>query len=445
MSAMQTAVRASRSLPFPAGLGLARHVVGRNMTAFRRAWLLLLSGFVEPVFYLFSIGVGLGALVGDVTTDGGMTVPYAAFVAPALLASSAMNGAVADSTYNVFFKLKYQRLYDAMLATPLGPRDVAVGEITWSLMRGALYSAMFLVVALVAGLVQSWWALLAVPAAVLIGLAFGAVGMFATTYMKSWQHFDYVTLAIQPMFLFSATFFPLSTYPPSLQWVVGATPLYQGVALERGADAGGGGLVAARPRRLPRGAGGARHRRRLPPDRAAAAHLRAGRRPRAAGGPNGPFPAAPPAAATLGRRHPPARGASMSHAVRSRCRGRRPGVLVAVSALVVAGPALAASAPPGPGAGQPSRACRTRAPARATATGRDRRRPRGGARRRRAGRPGAASSSRGRRPRRRRGGRHRPCEVGRSVTAPSRASRGPSPPGRSRALAPRPGGHDGSS
>ncbi len=234
MSALAGATRAARLLPFPAGLGLARHVVGRNMTAFRRAWLLLLSGFVEPVFYLFSIGVGLGALVGDVTTDGGTTVTYAAFVAPALLASSAMNGAIADSTYNVFFKLKYQHLYDAMLATPLGPRDVAVGEITWSLIRGALYSAMFLVVALVAGLVQSWWALLALPAAVLIGLAFGAVGMFATTFMTSWQHFDYVTLAIQPMFLFSATFFPLSTYPESLQWLVAATPLYQGVALERG-------------------------------------------------------------------------------------------------------------------------------------------------------------------------------------------------------------------
>jgi len=234
VSAATGVARASRRLPFPLGLGLARHVVGRNMTAFRRAWLLLLSGFVEPVFYLFSIGVGLGALVGDVVTDGGKTVPYAAFVAPALLASSAMNGAVADSTYNVFFKLKYQRLYDAMLATPLRPRDVAVGEITWSLLRGALYSAMFLAVAVLAGLVQSWWALLAVPAAVLIGLAFGAVGMFATTYMTSWQHFDYVTLAIQPMFLFSATFFPLSTYPESVQWVVAATPLYQGVALERG-------------------------------------------------------------------------------------------------------------------------------------------------------------------------------------------------------------------
>ena len=94
--------------------------------------------------------------------------------------------------------------------------------------------SLWLVVALLAGMVHSWWALLALPAATLIGLAFGAVGMFATTYMTSWQHFDYVTLAIQPMFLFSATFFPLSTYPEGVRWLVEVTPLYQGVALERG-------------------------------------------------------------------------------------------------------------------------------------------------------------------------------------------------------------------
>ncbi len=233
MTAAGAAARVGRGLPFPLSLGLARYVVARNMTAFRRAWVLLLSGLAEPVFYLFSIGVGLGALVGDVTTDAGTTVSYAAFVAPALLASAAMNGAIADSTYNFFFKLRYQRLYDAVLATPVGPRDIAVGEITWSLMRGVLYSALFLLVAGLAGLVQSWWALLAVPAAVLIGLAFGAVGMYATTFMSSWQHFDFVTLAIQPMFLFSATFFPLSTYPQAVQWLVTATPLYHGVALER--------------------------------------------------------------------------------------------------------------------------------------------------------------------------------------------------------------------
>lgn len=234
MSALEVLGRVSRALPLPAGAGRARHVMGRNAMAFRRSWVLLLSGFVEPVFYLFSIGVGIGALVGDVTTDGGTSVPYATFVAPALLATSAMNGAIADSTFNVFFKLRYAKLYDAMLSTPLGPRDIAVGEVGWAVLRGALYSAMFLVVALLAGLIHSWWALLALPAAVLIGLAFGAVGMFATTFMSSWQHFDYITLAIQPMFLFSATFFPLSTYPEALQWLVRATPLYHGVALERG-------------------------------------------------------------------------------------------------------------------------------------------------------------------------------------------------------------------
>lgn len=225
--------RVARALPLPAGAGLARTLVERNMRAYRHAWMAIVSGFFEPVFYLFSLGVGLGALVGDVTTDDGAPVAYAAFVAPALLASSAMNGAVIDSTFNIFFKLKYAKLYDSVLATPLGPRDIAVGEIAWALMRGLVYSFGFFVVALLAGLVQSWWALLAVPAAVLIGFAFAAAGMACTTFMRSWQDFDYVQLAILPMFLFSATFFPLSTYPDGLRPVVQATPLYHGVALVR--------------------------------------------------------------------------------------------------------------------------------------------------------------------------------------------------------------------
>jgi len=233
VSALDTAVRGSRALPFPAGAGLARFVVARNYTAFRRAWLIFISGFAEPVLYLFSLGVGLGALIGTVRTDAGTEVPYAVFVAPAMLATSAMNGAVFDSTFNVFFKLRYARLYDAMLATPVGPRDIAVGEITWSMMRGTVYSAIFILVALAAGFVRSWWALLALPAAILIGFAFSAIGMWATTYMSSWQHFEYITLAVQPMFLFSATFFPLGVYPPVLQWVVQATPLYHAVSLER--------------------------------------------------------------------------------------------------------------------------------------------------------------------------------------------------------------------
>jgi lipooligosaccharide transport system permease protein len=227
------AARLARAVPVPAGAGMARMLVERNTRAFRYAWPVLVSGFFEPVFYLFSLGVGLGRLIGHVEAAPGHAVPYAVFVAPALLASSAMNGAVFDTTGNVFFKLKYARLYDSVLATPLGPRDVAVGEVTWALLRGSVYAAIFLLVMALAGTVSSWWALLTLPAAILIGLAFAGAGMAATTYMRSWQDLDLVQLAVLPMFLFSATFYPLSTYPPSVQWVVQLTPLYQGVALAR--------------------------------------------------------------------------------------------------------------------------------------------------------------------------------------------------------------------
>ena len=220
-------------------------LVERNFLSFRRTWSIIVSGFFEPVFFLYAMGVGIGSLVGDVDVGGGRVVPYLVFVAPALLASSAMNGAIFDSTTNVFFKLKYAKLYDSVLATPLGPRDVAIGEITWALLRGLVYSGAFLLVAGLAGAVTTWWALLAVPAATLIGWAFAAVGMASATYMRTWADFDYVQLAILPMFLFSATFYPLTTYPEPLRWVVQATPLYHGVAMVRDLMLGqvGAGIV----------------------------------------------------------------------------------------------------------------------------------------------------------------------------------------------------------
>jgi len=208
-------------------------LVERNLLVYRRGWLLILSGFFEPLFYLLSIGIGIGALVGTVSTDAGVAIDYTVFVAPALMAASAMNGAVYDSTFNIFFKLKYAKLYDAVLATPLSASDVAAGETTWALMRGALYSTAFLAVMLALGLVQSWWAILAVPACILIGFAFAAVGLAATSFMKSWQNFEFVQLAILPMFLFSTTFYPLSVYPDVLRVVVQCTPLYHGIELVR--------------------------------------------------------------------------------------------------------------------------------------------------------------------------------------------------------------------
>jgi lipooligosaccharide transport system permease protein len=145
-----------------------------------------------------------------------------------------MNGAIYDSTVNVYFKMRYAKLYDAMLATALGPMDVALGEIAWSLLRGGIYSAGFVLVMLVMGLLESWWALLAVPVALLIALGFGAVGMALTSFVKSWQQLEWINTAILPMFLFSTTFYPLDVYPPAIGAIVRCLPLYQGIELMRG-------------------------------------------------------------------------------------------------------------------------------------------------------------------------------------------------------------------
>jgi lipooligosaccharide transport system permease protein len=209
-----------------------RLLVLRNYLVYRAAWKLFITGFLEPVFYLFSIGIGVGQLITTFEFNG-EAIPYAEFVAPGMLAASAFNGALLDSTYNVFFKLKYDKLYDQMLATPLSTSDIARGEIAWGQLRGGTYSAAFLVVMAAMGLIHSWWAVLALPAALLIGFAFSAVCMALTTFMKSWQDFDKITLIQLPLFLFSATFFPVTAFDGGLRWVVECTPLYRGVVLCR--------------------------------------------------------------------------------------------------------------------------------------------------------------------------------------------------------------------
>lgn len=224
-----------RVLPlYPLSARRAGHLVYRNLLVARRTWPLFVSGLFEPFFYLLSIGVGIGGLVGGVVTDAGTTLSYEQFVAPGLLAAAAMNGAIYDSVFNLFFKLRYSKLYDAVLATPLSAADAAVGETIWSLGRGATYSAAFLVIMGILGLIGSWWALLALPAAILIGFAFAAVGLAATTFLRGWQDFEFVQLVLLPLFLFSTTFYPLSTYPGPLQVVVQCTPLYHGIELIRG-------------------------------------------------------------------------------------------------------------------------------------------------------------------------------------------------------------------
>ena len=216
-------------------------IVERNAMVYRRTWMILFSGFFEPLFYLFFFVYPLERFIGDVTFAG-ETIEYAAFVAPALLASSAMNGAFYDAT-NVFWKLRYGKVYDSILATPVGPKDVAVGETIWAVVRAMLYSAAFLLVIVALGLVESWWALLALPACFVIGFGFAGAGIAAVTWMRNWKDFDLIQLIMLPMFMFSATFYPISVYPEVLEWIVRCLPLYHGIELVRSLTTGAVGAM----------------------------------------------------------------------------------------------------------------------------------------------------------------------------------------------------------
>lgn len=225
MTAAQQEPRASSPLP-------ALRVMEREATVWRKQWYVLVSVVLEPVIYLFGLGFGLGQLVGSIELEG-QQVSYLTFIAAGLMASAAMNGAVMESTFNFFFKLKQSRIFDVMLFSPLEMRDVLSGQLLWTATRAAVNGALFFVIAILAGAVESWWAVFSLPAALLVALVFAALGSYATTYIRAWHDFDLMQLVMQPLFLCSTGFFPLSVYPGWAQPIVQATPLYNGVALIR--------------------------------------------------------------------------------------------------------------------------------------------------------------------------------------------------------------------
>jgi lipooligosaccharide transport system permease protein len=219
--------------------GRPKVVLERGFYALKSStWMVVASGFVEPVFYLLAFGYGIGQFI-DGTTDGlGNPITYAQFIAPALLATSAMNGAIYDSTWNVFFKMHFGKIYNGMLSTSMGTLDVALGEISWALLRGLAYAIGFMAVVTPMGLVPSWWGLLAIPASVLIAFGFASIGMGVTSYLKNHQQMQWIQLVMLPMFLFSGTFFPLTIYPEPIQWLIQALPLWQAIELIRGLTLG---------------------------------------------------------------------------------------------------------------------------------------------------------------------------------------------------------------
>jgi lipooligosaccharide transport system permease protein len=218
--------------------GRSHAIMERAYIAFKSStWMIVVSGFVEPVLFLLSFGYGLKDLVGDITVAG-QPIGYVAFITPALLATSAMNGAIYDSTMNVYFKLKHDRIYHGMLATSLGPMDVALGEISWALLRGLSYAIGFMAIVTPLGLIPSMWGILAIPAAVLIAFGFASFGMAVTSYMKSYQQLEVVNVVLLPMFLFSGSFYPLSVFPEWLQTVIRLFPLAHAIDLVRGLTLG---------------------------------------------------------------------------------------------------------------------------------------------------------------------------------------------------------------
>jgi lipooligosaccharide transport system permease protein len=253
MSSLAPTATPSRAPANPFAVALARlwrarRLVERNVLVYRHQWIIIFSGVFEPIFYLIGIGLGIGGIVGDVPvqyTDG-VQISYLAFVAPALLATAAMNGAVFETIFNVFFKLNYAKTYDGVLATPMGITEIALGEMLWALFRALLYAVAMFVIMLVLGLILSPWGVLIIPAALLVAAAFAAAGLAGTAFLRTVNDFDVpMGLIVMPMFLFSGTFFPTDIYPVPVQVFLQLTPLYHAISLIRGLSTGLVGLEQA--------------------------------------------------------------------------------------------------------------------------------------------------------------------------------------------------------
>jgi lipooligosaccharide transport system permease protein len=217
----------------------ARRLVERNVMVYRHQWIIIFSGVFEPIFYLIGIGLGIGGIIENLTLPDGREISYIAYVAPALMATAAMNGAVFETIFNVFFKLNFAKIYDGVLATPMGITEIAIGEMMWALMRAALYAVAMFVIMLVFGLILSPWGILTIPAALLVAAAFSAAGLAGTSYLRTVNDFDVpMGLIVMPMFLFSGTFFPVEAYPLPIQVFMELTPLYHAINLIRGLSLG---------------------------------------------------------------------------------------------------------------------------------------------------------------------------------------------------------------
>ena len=208
---------------------------------YRRTWKWnILPNFFEPVLYLVSIGIGVGAYI---TEMGGTS--YLAFLAPGLVCVAAMNGASFEVTYNIFVRLTFEKAYDAIMTTPVEPDDILAGEVLWAVTRSCIYGGCFFIVIALTGLAPLPSSLLALPLIPLAGLLFSAIGLTFSLRIPNIDFFSfYFTLFLTPLFLFSDVFFPLEErIPEKWQWIAELLPLLHPVRLARAAFRGETSLI----------------------------------------------------------------------------------------------------------------------------------------------------------------------------------------------------------
>lgn len=202
----------------------------RNLKVFQKTWRAqIMFNFVEPMLYLWAMGFGLGVYVSQIE---GMS--YISFLAPGLVASSAMFSTCYEMTYGSFTRMSHQKTFHGMVATPVSMDDVVMGEIIYGTFKGVLYGMVFFLVVALFGLVKSPLALLLPVPLVLMAIIFSNASLAWTAIAPNYDSFGYFfTLFVSPMFLFSGIFFPINNLPPGVNFLPWLTPLYHAVELNR--------------------------------------------------------------------------------------------------------------------------------------------------------------------------------------------------------------------
>lgn len=226
------------TLARPVSSSAIGRVVEHRYLSYRRTFRAsIFSSFLSPVLFLAAMGLGLGAYVSDPTAIGG--VPYLVFLAPGLLAATAMQSASFEATFPIIAGLEWSRIFHSMHATPISPRDIALGNLAWIAARLTMICTIFTFVIVLFGAAESPLIAFAIPAAILTGMAFaGPIAAFAATQKTPNRFATIFRFGITPLFLFSGTFFPISSLPAGLQALAWLTPLFHGVALTRGLSLG---------------------------------------------------------------------------------------------------------------------------------------------------------------------------------------------------------------